>query len=98
MVHRCERSCASGSVALEVCDKATQCCHRTALRISGSSVDYGFSLDTIFLCGEQEADEVGTDSHDRSCGGRGCVEGLLSYEELEVSEEENWWLVSKMPL
>ena len=48
----------------------------------------GFYLDTIFLCGEEEADKVGIGSRGRSCRGRGRVERLLDDEELKVSNEE----------
>ena len=46
-----------------------------------------FSLETVFF-GEEEAEKVGPGSRGRACGGRGCLEGVLADEELEVSEEE----------
>ena len=46
-----------------------------------------YPLTTFVLCGEEEAEKVFTFSCGQACGGRGCIEGLLVDEELEVSEE-----------
>ena len=100
--HR-KRSCAGGAVALKVCDVATQRCHRTALGMACSALVNGFSFDTIFFGGEEEAGKIRSGSGGWDCGGQGCVERLLADEELEISEkkevvssvcrnkEENWW-------
>ena len=52
-------------------------------------MDDRFSPYIIFLCGEEEADKVGTGFHGQVCRGRVRVEGLLANDELEVSEEES---------
>ena len=62
-----------------------QCCHRTALGVTGSAVALGLSLDTIFLHGVKEADKGGTGSHGWACGDQGHVEWLLANKEMEIS-------------
>ena len=48
----------------------------------------GFSLDTIFLSDEEEADKVCPVAGGRACVSRGSIEGMLDNEELDISEEE----------
>ena len=52
-------------------------------------MDDRFSPYIIFLCGEEEADKVGTGFHGQACRGQGRVEEMLAHEELEISEEES---------
>ena len=75
-------------MALKVCDVETQRYHQTALGMACSAVADGSPLDTIFVCGEEEADKFCTGSRGRDNGIQGFIEGLLANEELEVSEEE----------
>ena len=53
MAHYSKMSSASGAVEFNLCDVVTHFCHRTDLGMAASDVANGFSLDTIFLYGEE---------------------------------------------
>ena len=65
-------------MVLKVCDAATQSCHRKALGMAYTSMTNGFSFDTIFLRGEEEAEKSARNRVARLAEAKAMLNGCWS--------------------
>ena len=77
---------ASGTVLTKVIHLATQVLHLTTLGVPCPTVPNRLSFDPILLGHKEDTDKIGSCACAQT--GKGCVEGLLTKEELDFLDSE----------